>query len=70
MSKSASGDENIDTQGMGYLDKLPRRAVVVYLPLAVFTFVLLFPFYWMAIAAPSPSAPPEMPRWKDSVAIR
>ncbi|HUN68304.1 MAG TPA: carbohydrate ABC transporter permease [Burkholderiales bacterium] len=33
---------------MTYLDKLPRRAAVVYLPLAVFMFVLLFPFYWMA----------------------
>ena len=56
MSKSASGDENIDTQGMGYLDKLPRRAVVVYLPLAVFTFVLLFPFYWMAATTFKPDA--------------
>ena len=53
---NASGDENPDTQGMGYLDKLPRRAVVVYLPLAVFTFVLLFPFYWMATTTFKPDA--------------
>ena len=43
-----SANETTDTQGMTYLDKLPRRAAVVYLPLAVFMFVLLFPFYWMA----------------------
>jgi multiple sugar transport system permease protein len=49
-------DENPDTQGMGYLDRLPRRAVVVYLPLAVFTFVLLFPFYWMATTTFKPDA--------------
>jgi len=57
MTKAAKGgDENPDTQGMGYLDKLPRRAVVVYLPLAVFTFVLLFPFYWMATTTFKPDA--------------
>lgn len=28
---------------------LPRRMVTVYLPLACFIIVLLFPFYWMAI---------------------
>jgi multiple sugar transport system permease protein len=43
-----------DSQGMGYLQSLPRRAVVLYLPLAVFVFVLLFPFYWMAITAFKP----------------
>jgi multiple sugar transport system permease protein len=51
-----STDENPDTQGMGYLDRLPRRTVVVYLPLAVFTFVLLFPFYWMATTTFKPDA--------------
>jgi multiple sugar transport system permease protein len=57
MTKPAkTDDENPDTQGMGYLDKLPRRAVVVYLPLAVFTFVLLFPFYWMATTTFKPDA--------------
>ncbi len=53
---NAGGDENPDTQGMGYLDKLPRRAVVVYLPLAVFTFVLLFPFYWMTTTTFKPNS--------------
>ena len=37
--------------GMAYLESLPRNVVVVYLPLAIFVFVLLFPFYWMAICA-------------------
>ena len=32
-------------------DSKIRRAFTVYLPLAVFVFVLLFPFYWMTITA-------------------
>src|SRR3984957_332624 len=35
------------TEGMDYLERLPRRVFTLYLPLAVFLFVLLFPFYWM-----------------------
>ena len=35
-------------------ETLPRRIMVVYLPLAVFVFVLLFPFYWMGITAVKP----------------
>jgi multiple sugar transport system permease protein len=27
---------------------VPRRWVTLYMPLAIFLFVLLFPFYWMA----------------------
>src|SRR5215211_3526175 len=41
--------------GMSYLDRLPRRLVVIYLPLAVFVFVLLFPFYWMTVTALKPN---------------
>ena len=41
---------------MNYLVSLPRRIVTVYLPLFVFLFVLLFPFYWMAITAFKPDA--------------
>ena len=44
-TKQVAGDEG----GMGYLQSLPRRVVTIYLPLLVFVFVLLFPFYWMAI---------------------
>ena len=45
-----------DSQGMRFLDTLPRRVVTVYVPLAVFVFVLLFPFYWMVIMTFKPNA--------------
>ena len=51
-----SAREITDTQGMGFLDSLPRRAVVVFAPLAVFVFVLLFPFYWMVMTTFKPNA--------------
>ena len=38
---------NDSSEGMDYLERLPRRLFTLYLPLAVFLFVLLFPFYWM-----------------------
>ena len=41
---------------MNYLVSLPRRICTVYLPLGVFLFVLLFPFYWMAMTAIKPDA--------------
>ena len=44
-----------DMGGMGFLDSPMRKALTVYLPLAVFVFVLLFPFYWMAITAFKPN---------------
>jgi multiple sugar transport system permease protein len=53
---SQDKQEAQDTQGMSYLDSLPRRVVVIYIPLLVFLFVLLFPFYWMAITAFKPNA--------------
>ncbi len=52
----AQEDLRDDAEGMSYLNRLPRQVVVVYLPLAVFVFVLLFPFYWMAITAVKPNA--------------
>jgi multiple sugar transport system permease protein len=42
--------------GMSYLDSPMRRIVTLYLPLAIFLFVLLFPFYWMAITSFKPNA--------------
>ncbi|WP_337270532.1 carbohydrate ABC transporter permease [Oryzifoliimicrobium ureilyticus] len=45
-----------NSQGMSYLNRLPRRIVTIYLPMAVFVFVLLFPFYWMAITAVKPNS--------------
>lgn len=44
-----------DIVGMNQYDTLLRRIVVVYLPLLVFVFVLLFPFYWMAVTAVKPN---------------
>ena len=46
----------VDTVGMSFLDSIPRKAVMVYLPLVVFLIVLLFPFYWMAITSVKPEA--------------
>ena len=43
-----------DTEGMSYLESLPRRVVTLYLPLFVILLVLLFPFYWMALTAIKP----------------
>ncbi|QRE74591.1 carbohydrate ABC transporter permease [Methylobacterium aquaticum] len=43
-----------NSEGMAYLDTLPRRVVTVYLPLFVILVVLLFPFYWMALTAIKP----------------
>lgn len=40
-----------DEGGMGYLESLPRNVVVIYIPLAIFVFVLLFPFYWMTLTS-------------------
>ncbi|MDP1952579.1 MAG: carbohydrate ABC transporter permease, partial [Betaproteobacteria bacterium] len=51
-----SKDEAEDTQGMNYLVSLPRRVVIIYIPLLIFLFVLLFPFYWMAITGFKPNA--------------
>jgi len=45
-----------DSTGMAFLETRTRRLVTVYLPLAIFLFVLLFPFYWMAITSVKPDA--------------
>jgi multiple sugar transport system permease protein len=52
----AATERTIDSQGTNYLVSLPRRVVTIYLPLAGFLFVLLFPFYWMAMTAFKPDA--------------
>ena len=43
-----------ESVGMSYLDSPSRKLVTVYLPLAIFLFVLLFPFYWMVITSVKP----------------
>ena len=47
--------ETTDSQGMKYLESTKRRLLTLYLPLAAFLFVLLFPFYWMAITTFKPN---------------
>jgi multiple sugar transport system permease protein len=42
------------SEGMSYLETLPRRLVTLYLPLSLILVVLLFPFYWMALTAIKP----------------
>ena len=51
---NATDEQATDSQGMTYLVSLPRRVVTVYVPLAVFLLVLLFPFYWMVITTFKP----------------
>jgi multiple sugar transport system permease protein len=46
--------DQIDTVGMSYLDSRSRQFFTTYLPLLVFLFVLLFPFYWMGVTTFKP----------------
>ena len=52
----SSNKDTADQGGMGYLDTRGRKFVTVYLPLAIFLFVLLFPFYWMVITSVKPDS--------------
>ena len=52
-----------EQEGMLSWDGRARRVVTVYVPLACFIVVLLFPFYWMAITAIKPNG--EMYDYKD-----
>ena len=56
MTTADATAQPIDSQGMNYLVSLPRRIATIYLPLGVFLFVLLFPFYWMATTSFKPNA--------------
>ncbi|WP_159717105.1 carbohydrate ABC transporter permease [Geminicoccus flavidas] len=48
----------ITTERTGVInwDSLPRRMMVIYVPLILFLLILLFPFYWMVITAFKPNA--------------
>jgi multiple sugar transport system permease protein len=52
VSNHANKKESV---GMDYLQSLPRRWITVYIPIGIFVFVLLFPFYWMTITAFKPN---------------
>ena len=53
-SKPPTAPASDDTEGMNYLESLPRRLVTLYLPLFIILVVLLFPFYWMGLTAIKP----------------
>jgi multiple sugar transport system permease protein len=52
---AAAAPATTDSTGMTYLNTLPKRVVTVYLPLAIFIIVLLFPFYWMGVTTFKPN---------------
>ena len=51
----SSKKDRPDNEGMAFLETARRRWVTVYIPMAIFVFVLLFPFYWMTITAIKPN---------------
>jgi multiple sugar transport system permease protein len=57
MTKAVTADDALppidepERTGVIRWESVPRRIVTIYLPLACFVIVLLFPFYWMAITA-------------------
>jgi multiple sugar transport system permease protein len=53
-SKAPAATRDDDSEGMSYLESLPRKVVTLYLPLLVILVVLLFPFYWMALTSIKP----------------
>ncbi|MDB5609367.1 MAG: carbohydrate transporter rane protein 2, family [Bradyrhizobium sp.] len=53
-SKTPVVSQSDDSEGMSFLESLPRRVVTLYLPLFVILIVLLFPFYWMALTSIKP----------------
>jgi multiple sugar transport system permease protein len=57
LSSSAATVAKADhSEGMSYLQSVPRRMVTLYFPLLIIVVVLLFPFYWMALTAVKPDA--------------
>ena len=56
MSTATATATATDSSGMAFLETRSRRFATVYLPLLVFLFVLLFPFYWMGITSFKPNA--------------
>ncbi|MBP6819800.1 carbohydrate ABC transporter permease [Ferrovibrio sp. MS7] len=60
-ANSAAGADN--REGMSYLETLPRQVVVLWIPLLIFLFVLLFPFYWMGLTTFKPNS--ELLNYRD-----
>ena len=55
LKREAAGPATVVPEAMEW-DSRARRAVFLYVPLACFVFILLFPFYWMAITSFKPNA--------------
>jgi len=55
MGAGTNSEQPADTQGMNYLVSGQRKLATLYMPLAAFLFVLLFPFYWMGITTFKPN---------------
>ncbi len=55
MTDAALRPAGSDSRGMAYLASVPQRVVTIYVPLALFLIVLLFPFYWMTITTFKPN---------------
>jgi multiple sugar transport system permease protein len=54
LASKSSAVASDDSEGMSYLESLPRRVVTLYIPLGLILIVLLFPFYWMALTSIKP----------------
>ncbi|MBO4224853.1 MULTISPECIES: carbohydrate ABC transporter permease [Bradyrhizobium] len=53
-TKAPASAASDDSEGMSYLESLPRRLITLYLPLFIILVVLLFPFYWMVLTSIKP----------------
>ncbi|MFH0298110.1 carbohydrate ABC transporter permease [Bradyrhizobium sp. 31Argb] len=53
-SKAPAPAATDDSEGMSYLESLPRRLITLYLPLFIILVVLLSPFYWMVLTSIKP----------------
>ncbi|WP_454629386.1 carbohydrate ABC transporter permease [Bradyrhizobium cenepequi] len=53
-TKATASTATDDSEGMSYLESLPRRLITLYLPLFIILVVLLFPFYWMVLTSIKP----------------
>jgi multiple sugar transport system permease protein len=54
--KAVVADEAISTEGWATSSRFRAAVVTLYIPLGIFVFVLLFPFYWMGTTAFKPNA--------------
>ena len=56
LKNGEASDQSDAREGMTYLETVPARVATLWLPLFLILFVLLFPFYWMALTSVKPNA--------------